>query len=133
MSTYQKLLHSDITEKIIKGFYEVYSELGFGFLENVYENALSIVLTSYDLIVEQQKLIPVVFRGNVIGEYKADLTVENKVIVEVKAIKMLMTEHEAQILNYLKATQIEVGLLVNFGPKLTYKRFVFNNERKNNR
>lgn len=124
------LKHKEITDKIIKAFYEVYNELGFGFLELVYEKALYIVLKSYGLTVEKQKKIAVFFRRQIVGEYKADLIVAGKVIIEIKAAKSLTPEHEAQILNYLKSTEIEVGLLMNFGEKPVFKRFAFDNKRK---
>lgn len=125
-----KLKHKEITDKIISAFYEVYNELGFGFLESVYETALFIVLKGHGLSVERQMKINVYFREQVIGEFKADLIINQKVIVEIKAVKSFAPEHEAQILNYLKSTNIEVGLLVNFGPKFMFKRFVFDNSRK---
>ncbi len=125
-----KLKHSEITEKIIKAFYEVYNELGSGFLESVYESALAIVLKDFGLMVECQKEIPVFFRGQSLGLFRADLVINNKVILELKAVKTLSPVHEAQLLNYLKATDIEVGLLINFGQKPSFKRFVFENSRK---
>jgi len=121
--------YKEITEKIIKGFYEVYNELGAGFLESVYEHALFIVLTGYGLWVEEQKDIPVLFRGQIIGNFRTDLIINEKVIVEIKAVRCLLPEYEAQIINYLKATNIEVGLLVNFGKKLEFKRFVYDNNK----
>ena len=124
------LKYKEITDVILKSFYEVYNELGDGFLESVYENALYIVLTGYGLNVERQRDIPVFFRGNVIGDFKADLIVEENVIIELKAIRALDAVHEAQVINYLKATNIEVGLLLNFGRKPEFKRFIFNNKRK---
>ena len=124
------LKYKEITDRILKGFFEVYNELGDGFLESVYENALFIVLKGYDLTIERQKNIPVIFRGNVIGDFKADLIVEGSVIVELKAVRTLDSAHEAQLINYLKATNIEVGLLINFGRKPEFKRFIFNNKRK---
>jgi len=124
------LKHSEITEKIIKAFYEVYNELGAGFLESVYESAMSIVLKDFGLMVERQKEIPVSFRGQTIGAFRSDLVINNKVIIELKAVKSLGPEHEAQLLNYLKATAVEVGLLINFGKKPSFKRFVFENSRK---
>lgn len=125
------LKYKEITDKIIKGFYEVFNELGPGFLESVYEHALYIVLVEYGLNVERQKDIIVYFRGQVVGNFRADLVVNEKVIVEIKAIHSLLPEHEAQILNYLKATNIEVGLLLNFGKKAEFKRFIYDNYRKN--
>ena len=123
--------HNEITEKIIHCFYKVYNHLGYGFLEKVYENAMVIELKNEKLIVKPQSPITVVYDGKIIGEYFADLLVEDKVIVEIKAAKALAIENEAQLLNYLKATKIEVGLLVNFGPRPQIKRKVFDNIRKN--
>jgi len=125
-----ELKHSKITAEIIKAYYLVYNELGFGFLESVYESAMEIVLKEFGLFVERQKDIPVYFRGQNLGVYRADLVVDGKVIVELKAVKAIVPEHEAQLLNYLKATDIEVGLLINFGQKPSFKRFVFENSRK---
>lgn len=122
--------HADITDKLIKSFYEVYKQLGYGFSEKVYENATALVAASYGLQIEQQVAIPVYFLNAVVGEYRADMLVNRLVIVEFKATNALISEHEAQLLNYLKATPIEVGLLVNFGPKLEYKRKVYDNVRK---
>ncbi len=124
------LKYKEITDKILKGFYEVYNELGDGFLESVYENAFFIVLNGYGLAVERQKGISVNFRDKVIGEFKPDLIVEGKIIIELKAVRALDSAHEAQLINYLKATNIEVGLLLNFGRKPEFKRFIFNKERK---
>ena len=98
------------------------NELGDGFLESVYENALYIVLTGYVLCVERQKGINVFFRGTIIGDFKTDLIVDKKVIIELKAVRALDSAHEAQLINYLKATNIEVGLLLNFGRKPEFKR-----------
>jgi len=123
--------HKEITDIILKAFYEVYNELGDGFLESVYESALYIVLTGYGPHVERQKDISVFFRGSIVGYFKADLIVEEKVIIELKAVRTLDPAHEAQLINYLKATNIEVGLLLNFGRKPEFKRFVFDNKRRN--
>ena len=98
-----RLKYKETTDIILKSFYEVYNELGDGFLESVYENALYIVLTGYGLCVERQKDISVFFRGNIIGDFKADLIVEEKVIIELKAVRTLGPAHEAQLINYLKA------------------------------
>ena len=122
--------HADMTEKIIGAFYKVYNTLGYGFSEKVYENALAIELRKLGLKVEQQARIVVYYEGEVVGEYQADLVVNDVVIVELKAARQLADEHEAQLLNYLKATPIEVGLLLNFGPKAEIKRKVYDNERK---
>ncbi len=124
------LKHKEITDQIIKAFYEVYNELGFGFLESVYEKALFIVLSQYGLQVEKQKEIEVYFRNDVIGNFRTDLIVENKVILELKAINKIIPIYEAQLINYLKATKIEVGLVLNFGSKPEFIRRVFDNERK---
>lgn len=126
-----KLKHSDITDKILHAFYKVvYPQLGYGFLEKVYENALVIALTAMGLKVQQQVKIAVYFQEQVVGEYFADLLVEDVVIVEIKAVSRLLAEHEAQLLNYLRATPYEVGLLLNFGPKPQFIRKAFDNSRK---
>ena len=122
--------HEQLTEQIIKGFYTVYRALGYGFLEKVYENSLAIQLRKMKLEVVPQAEIKVYYAGVVVGEYYADLLVADAVIVEVKAVRALLKEHEAQLLNYLKATPYEVGLLLNFGPKPEIKRKVYDNERK---
>jgi len=121
--------HSEITGKIIKAFYKVYNTLGYGFLEKVYLNALFIELMAMDLFVEKQKQIKVYYEGKEVGEYFADLIVEDCVIVELKAAESLCEEHEFQLINYLKATEIEVGLLLNFGKKPEFKRKVFSNQK----
>jgi GxxExxY protein len=122
--------HSEATSKIIGVFYAVYNELGYGFSEKVYENAMVIRLRKADLSVQQQVPIPVYFDGQIVGQYVADLLVNKAVLLELKAVRRLLPEHEAQLLNYLKATLIEVGLLLNFGPRAEFKRMVFDNDRK---
>lgn len=114
--------YSDITEKIIKEAYYVYNELGYGFLEKIYENALVYRLGIIGLKVEQQYPINVYFEKALVGEYFADIVIENKVIVEVKAIEKLNQIHEVQLVNYLKATDSDIGLLINFGKKMDIKR-----------
>jgi GxxExxY protein len=126
----QPYKHSEITKKIIACFYSVYNKLGYGFLEKVYENALRIELVKNGLDVVQQKPIQVWYENELIGEYFADIVVNNLVIVELKASANLSKEHEAQLLNYLKATSYEVGLLLNFGPQPQQVRRVFDNDRK---
>jgi len=126
------LLHKGITEAILKVFYEVYNELGSGFLEKVYQNAMYFELKDKGFKVEAQKQIKVYFKKQLVGEYFADLLIEDKVIVELKAIEMLMDVHMAQIINYLKATEIEVGLLLNFGEEPEFKRVIYTNDRKVN-
>ncbi len=126
-----ELKHKDITEKILYAFFKiVYPKLGYGFLEKVYENSMVIALTSLGLKVEQQVKIVVYFQGHVVGEYFTDLLVNDLVIVELKAVSRLLNEHEAQLLNYLRATTFEVGLLLNFGPKPDFRRKAFDNSRK---
>ncbi len=122
--------HTDLTEKIIGAFFKVHNTLGYGFSEKVYENSLAIELRKAGLRVEQQKGIVVYYDSDVVGEYAADLLVNDAVILELKAVRTLLEEHQAQLLNYLKATNVEVGLLLNFGPKAEYKRKVYDNERK---
>jgi len=124
------MLHEEITGAIIKAFYTVYNTLGYGFLEKVYENALVHELTKLGLEVGQQMAIKVYYDGCLVGEYFADLVVESCVIVEIKAAESLCPEHAAQLLNYLKATEVEVGLLLNFGPKPEFARRIFTNDRK---
>ena len=124
------MLHEEITSQIIAAFFAVYNTLGYGFLEKVYENALVLELQRKGLAAQKQIPIKVKYAGQIIGEYFADLLVEDKVIVELKAADKIIPIHEAQLLNYLKATDMEVGLLLNFGPKADFKRKVFSNARK---
>ena len=122
--------YEEITEKIIKSFYNVYNTLGYGFLEKVYENAMMIDLRKAGLKCENQIPIKVFYQNEIIGEYFADILVENKIIIELKAIKQLTKQDEAQLLNYLSSTKIEVGLLLNFGEKPEIKRKIFDNKLK---
>lgn len=124
---HESLLHGEITEQILGSFYTVYNSLGHGFLEKVYENALKFDLQDAGLAVGQQVPINVMYNGRVAGEYFADLCIENKVIVELKSVEKLMPQHRAQLHNYLKATEYEVGLLLNFGPKPEFERRVHEN------
>jgi GxxExxY protein len=131
VSDYSALKHSEITGKILHVFFKkVFHALGYGFLEKVYENAMAFELRRAGLKVEQQAKIDVYYEGQVVGEYFADLLVEDKVIVELKATRCLTEENEAQLLNYLRATLNQVGLLLNFGPKADFRRKAFDNERK---
>lgn len=115
----------ELTEKILGAAFKVQNTLGCGFLEKVYENALVVELGRHEIAVEQQKPLQVSYEGAIVGAYLADLVADNRVIVECKAVNQLDPIHEAQLLNYLKATGIRVGLLLNFGrPKLQYRRFV---------
>ena len=127
---FQDFKHKKLTERIIEVFYRVYNKLGYGFLEKVYEKAMTIEFKKENIPVVSQSPIKVVYKSEIIGEYYADLLVDSKVIVEIKAAKWLAEENEAQLLNYLKATDIEVGLLLNFGPKPEIKRKAFDNTRK---
>ncbi|GGP04332.1 hypothetical protein GCM10010992_16040 [Cloacibacterium rupense] len=120
--------HSEITEIIIKSFYKVYNKLGYGFLEKVYENAMYIELKNEGLFVEKQKPIKVYYNKTEVGNYFADLVVNECIIVELKASESLCEEHEFQLINYLKATEIEIGLLLNFGKKPDFKRKIFTNK-----
>ena len=121
---------NELTDIIIQSFYRVYNELGYGFLENVYQNALYFELQNKGLEVEAQKAIDVYYQTQCVGKYKADLIVNDLVILELKAVDALITEHENQLINYLKATDKEVGLLLNFGAKPEIRRKVFDNSRK---
>ena len=122
-------LYQDKTKKIIKCFYEVYNTLGYGFLEKVYENALYKELISFGFKCEKQKKIEVYYKGDEVGEYFADILVDEKIILELKAAETLCQEHECQLVNYLKATNIEIGLLLNFGKKPEIRRKIFTNDR----
>lgn len=125
-----KLLHHELTEVIIKTFYEVYNELGYGFLERVYQNSLYLELKDKGLKVEAQKKIIVYYKGKEVGEYYADLVVNDLIILELKAADCIVAAFENQILNYLKGTDCEVGLLLNFGTKPEFRRKIFENNRK---
>ncbi|HUH74701.1 MAG TPA: GxxExxY protein [Chitinophagales bacterium] len=126
-----ELLYKELTEQIIKAFYDVYNELGYGFLEKVYQNSLYMELKNRGFNVEAQKQIKVYYKNTVVGEYYADLIVNNLIILELKATEVIVKEFEFQLLNYLRATDIEVGLLLNFGIKPEFRRKVFDNSRKN--
>lgn len=123
------VLHSYITSKILRAFYDVYHELGYGFLENVYQNALYKELLRSGLKCEPQKKIEVYYKGEVVGLYYADILVEGVVILELKAVEDITLGHEAQLMNYLKATGIEVGLILNFGPEPVFRRKIFSRQR----
>ena len=126
----EQFLHSDLTKSIIGTFYEVYNELGHGFLESVYEKSLAIALRDKGLEVHQQIAIPVLFRGKMVGDFDADILVNKLVLLELKVARSIEDAHIAQLLNYLKATPIEVGIVLNFGPRPEFKRVAFGNERK---
>jgi GxxExxY protein len=124
------LKHVALTEQIIGIFYDVYNELRCGFLESVYEESLVIALRQEGLVVDRQVSIPVWFRGYKVGEFKADIQVESNVLLELKTARVLEPAHEAQLLHYLKSTEVEVGLLLNFGTRPQFRRLIFDNERK---
>ena len=125
-----ELLHKELTEGIIKTFYEVYNELGYGFLEKVYQNSMYLELKTRGYFVEAQKQIKVFYKGAEVGEYYADLVVNDTIILELKAAEVIVEEFEFQLINYLRATNIEVGLLLNFGKKPEFRRKIFENRRK---
>jgi len=127
---FQDFKYKELTDRIIKIFYKVYNKLGYGFLEKVYENAMIIELGKEGIPAVAQSPISVPYDGKIIGEYFVDILVDNKVIVEIKAGRHLVDENEAQLLNYLNATAMEVGLLLNFGPRPEVRRKAFNNLRK---
>jgi len=128
--THGRLQHRDLTGRILRAFFEVYNELGHGFLESVYHRALRRVLFDGGLRVDSETRLTVWFRGEPIAEFKPDLVVENTVVVELKAARAIDPAHEAQVLNYLRATELEVGLLLNFGPRPAFRRLVYRNDRK---
>ena len=124
------LMHYALTEKIIAVFYDVYNELGHGFLESVYHKSLALALDEKGLMVQSPIDIPVFFRGHQVGCFEGDILVEKCVLLELKAARTLDSSHKAQLLNYLRATEIEVGLLLNFGEKPEFKRVIFDNLKK---
>ena len=132
MKPLPELKHAGVTGPLIELFFHVYRTLGYGFLERVYGNAMAVAARNFGLEIAREVPIRVHFEGLVIGEYHADLVANNAVVVELKACKALGKEHEAQLLNYLKATSYEVGLLFNFGPTAQYKRLIYENGRKGN-
>jgi GxxExxY protein len=122
--------YQELTDQIIKAFYKVYNTLDYGFLEKVYENAMYIELTNMGFKVDRQKRVLVYYEGHVVGDYSSDLTVEDVVICELKTNESLITDNEYQLINYLKATTIEVGLLLNFGKKPEIRRKIYDNDKK---
>jgi len=124
------MIHQENTSEIIKCFYKVYNTLGFGFLEKVYENALYLEMKNQGLSCSKQVPITVFYKEIAVGEYYADIIVENKIILELKAAETLVEEHELQLINYLKATNLEIGLLLNFGKEPQIRRKIFTNDRK---
>jgi GxxExxY protein len=124
------MLHEEITSDIINAFYKVYNILGYGFLEKVYENALALELAERGHAVKQQLPIQVYYEGKAVGEYFADMLIDDKVVLELKSAESIAKEHEAQLVNYLKASKIEIGLLLNFGKEPRFKRKIFTNQKE---
>jgi len=123
-------LHQRLTEQIIKCFYEVYNQLGYGFLEKVYEHSMLIELEKNGLYAQSQVPVKVHYKGKLVGDYFADIIVNDLIIVELKAAEAVAEEHELQLINYLKATEMEVGLLLNFGKKPEVRRKIFTSDKK---
>ncbi len=126
-----EILHKELSESILKVFYDVYNELGYGFLEKVYQNAMYLELKSQGFKVEPQKQIKIYYKNELVGVFFADLLINDLIILELKACDSLVKAHYVQTLNYLKATNIEIGLLLNFGERPEIKRLIFTNNRKN--
>lgn len=122
--------HSELTDKVIGVFYEVYNELGFGFLESVYRNSLRIALLERGLTVEQEVPVAVLFHGKNVGDFRADLVVNGTILLELKTAENIVAAHESQVLNYLRSTAIELGIILNFGPKPQVRRLLMDNSRK---
>jgi len=125
-----EILHKELTDKIIDAFFEVYNELGYGYLERVYQNSLFFELVARGHKVEAQKEMKIYYKGREVGIYYADLVVDDLVILELKAADAINEAHEAQLINYLRGTDKEIGYVLNFGPKPTFKRKIYTNERK---
>jgi GxxExxY protein len=130
MDSPSTLKHAELTHQIIGVFYEVYNELGYGFLESTYAEAMVVALAQLGRAAVREVPVPVWFRGQKVGQYFADLLIDNPVLLELKAARNLESAHEAQLLHYLRATEIEVGLLLNFGLRPQFRRLLFDNQRK---
>jgi GxxExxY protein len=124
------LVHGAVTDRVINAFFRVYNELGTGFLESVYEKALAIQLAELNVPVETQASVVVHFHGKEVGLFRADMIVEGRVLVELKVARSIAEAHEHQVLNFLNATRLEVGLLLNFGPRAEFKRLLLTNNKK---
>src|SRR5579859_468030 len=122
--------HSELTDVIIGVFYDVYNELGFGFLESVYRNSLRLALIEKGLAVEQEVPVSVFFSGQNVGDFRADLVVNSAILLELKTAERIIPAHESQVLNYLRSTALEIGLILNFGPKPHVRRLLLDNSRK---
>lgn len=125
-----EILHKETTDKILKCFYNVYNKMGYGFAEKVYENSMAIEMNKIGLAFEQQKSIKVYYEGYQVGSYTADIVVQDSVLLELKTGSAIIPAHEAQLLNYLRATDIEIGFVLNFGDKPQFRRMAFLNSRK---
>jgi GxxExxY protein len=123
--------HLDITRRIVGVFFEVYGELGYGFLESIYRAAMTIALREAGLLVEPEIELEARFRGRSVGAFRADLLIERVVVVELKVARAIDSAHIAQLLNYLRCTALETGLILNFGPRPQIRRLIFTNDRKN--
>ena len=132
-SNEREFKHRETSQKVIGIFYSVYNELGYGFIESVYHKSMVVALNSEGVKVCSPVEVPVWFRGHQVGDFEGDILVDNSVLLELKAARTLDSSHQAQILNYLRATDIEVGLLLNFGTKPEFKRLIFDNQRKASR
>jgi GxxExxY protein len=130
LKTIPSYKHSELTDVMIGSFYDVYNELGCGFLESVYRKALRLTLQSKGLRAETAVPVPVFFRGANVGDFRADLVVNELILLELKTAESIILPHEAQLLNYLWATTLEVGRILNFGPKARVRRLLFDNVRK---
>ncbi len=130
MTTNESYKHSEITDTIIGVFYDVYNDLGFGFLESVYCNALRIALLEKGIAVEHEVPVAVLFRGRNVGDFRADLVVNSVILLELKTAAAIVAAHESQVINYLRATSLELGLILNFGPKPQVRRLLLDNVRK---
>lgn len=124
------LKHGELTERLIGIFFDIYNELGHGFLESVYEQAFAIELAENGVFFQRQIAVPVWYHDQQVGDFRADLLVEGRVIIELKTGRGIDPGWEKQLLNYLRATEIEVGLLFNFGPEAQFRRYIFENDRK---
>jgi GxxExxY protein len=127
------LKHREVTEKVIRAFFDVYNDLGPGYLESVYRESMIIALHQAGLDARREIPVPVYFRGHPVGNFKADILVNGVVLLELKTARAIDDSHQAQLMHYLRATDVEVGLLLNFGPRAEFKRMVFENARKNPR
>ncbi len=129
----KKFPHQELTKQIIGIYYHVYNELGYGFLEKVYHNAFAIELTSRGYKIEKHKKVNVFYKNEIVGEYIPDIVVDDKLIIELKSVEYLVEAHECQLINYLRATDCEVGLVLNFGKDPQFIRKIFTNDLKKNR